>query len=161
MKFVRGFLVTCLTLFGIAQAQQPQVDSVASVVRVTGREANGRIERFADARGRPFEVTYDRDGKVSSVRSPGRRNRADLIGTQYTADGKIVSAMLGDGNVLVFSYDVDGTQYVQDRGGALIRRAPTSEGYITTSERDPSGKLRLTLERMDALLKALTDKGPH
>jgi YD repeat-containing protein len=159
-----ALLLATLATIGTAEAQQqvsaPQLDTaiartVAAMNAVATRDAQGRIERFADTRGRPFVVTYDELGNVSSVRSPDRPNRLDVLGVAYTAKGELVTAMLGDGNVLVFSYDKDGTQYVQDRYGAVIRRMPTLDGYIVFSEDDQSGTLKSTTERLDSLLKVL------
>ncbi len=154
MAFATG--ATCAqepTTSGSAAAAVAQ--AVTSVAVTVSRDAGGRIERFADVGGREFIVTYDESGHVSGINSPVRRNRADVRHIDY-ADGKLVSASLGDDNVLLFSYDRDGVEYVRDRYGALIRRVPSAKGYVIISDEDPSNSLRGMLDRLDALLKVLS-----
>ncbi len=127
---------------------------VAQVRYVVARDS-GRVLCLSDARGRSFNVTYDTAGNLSGVRSPSGLNKADVLAIDYAADGRLVSALLGDSNRLIFSYDPDGTQYVQDRYGALIQRRPTPDGYEVVTENDPAHALRPVLDRFDSLLRNL------
>lgn len=129
--------------------------TVAAISATSARDSQGRVAVFADSWGRTFSVEYDESGRISSVKSPEGRNRADLPRIVYSAEGLLAHVLLGDGNELTFSYDENGVQYVQDRYGALVRRNRTTDGYHTFSEDDPSTRLRATVERLDALLTAL------
>ena len=166
---VRTLVVLAFATSTISAQEQSRGDTiaagaqtVATVVVATSRDPRGRIEGFTDPSGRQFVVTYDPTGHVFSVTSPDRANRADLPQISYAADGRLVSAQLGDGNIISFSYDDSGVQYVQDRYGALIRRKRAGDGYVIFSEEDPSARLRGMVERLDALLNTLSaTSGDH
>lgn len=163
VNFMRGVgLIAFIAAVPLAHAQSPEppatarATTVAAVSEVTARNSAGLIKSFSDDRGRLFDVTYDDLRRVKAVRTPGGLNRADVLAIDYAADGRLVGAALGDGNVLVYSYDPDGTQYVQDRYGAVLRRRWQVDRYVLVAVEDPSGTLKGAAERFDALLHVLT-----
>jgi len=157
----------CAALIGMMTAAPPlsaepivtsnrvDVSAVMKVTSVTTRDAYGRAERFRDAAGREFAVTYDAKLRIASIGATRGPHISDITSVRYTDEGQLAQIVFRSGYALAYGYRVDGTQTVRDSQGTTMQRLPGSRAFQPIDREGISPRLASTLADAEALIAAL------